>query len=282
MDDQKAEEKAFHARLVLLVPVAASLIVGVVCALLILVSDVGFPTVTLLPESGFGPVINAAIFVSLTGLGASMIYLFLKRKMKGLIRFLIGFAITVVTFFISDLYFWMLISFLNVAYVELLALAGAVLVTIVVDVELFALRNIGGEIIILALGGALGTFLGATIPTFSAVLILLFLAAYDVLAVFRGPVGKIATEGLEYVRGLSFSFRDIQMGLGDLTFYSMLVGHGLIFFGVWACIGGIVGVLMGSSLSFKMLEKKGMFPGLPFSIGLGLFGVLVAVILTGF
>jgi hypothetical protein len=282
MDDQKAEEKAFHASLVLLVPVAASLIVGVVCALLILVSDVGFPTVTLLPESGFGPVINAAIFVSLTGLGASMIYLFLKRKMKGLIRFLIGFAITVVTFFISDLYFWMLISFLNVAYVELLALAGAVLVTIVVDVELFALRNIGGEIIILALGGALGTFLGATIPTFSAVLILLFLAAYDVLAVFRGPVGKIATEGLEYVRGLSFSFRDIQMGLGDLTFYSMLVGHGLIFFGVWACIGGIVGVLMGSSLSFKMLEKKGMFPGLPFSIGLGLFGVLVAVILTGF
>jgi hypothetical protein len=279
MADQKEAETPFHASPVLLVPVAASLIIGVLFAYLILASQAVFPSVTPLPEMGFGPVINALIFVMLTGFGASLIYLFLKRKMKNLIRFLIGFAITVVTFFLSNVYLWMLLSLINVADVELLAFVDAILITAIVDVELFALHNIGGELIVLSLGGALGTFLGASIPTISAVLILLFLAAYDIVAVFRGPVGKIASEGLDYLHGLSFSFKDIQMGLGDLTFYSMLAAHALIFFGFLASFGGIVGVLLGSFLSFKMLEKKGMFPGLPFSIILGLLGVFVAVVL---
>jgi hypothetical protein len=281
MADQIEAEKPFHASPVLLAPVAASLIIGVLFAYLILVSQAVFPSVTPLPEMGLGPVVNALIFVVLTGFGASMIYLFLKRKMKNLIRFLVGFAITVVTFFLSNVYLWMLFSFINVADIELLTFVDAILVTVIVDVELFALHNTGGELVILVLGGALGTFLGASIPTISAVLILLFLAAYDVVAVFRGPVGKIASEGLEldYLRGLSFSFRDIQMGLGDLTFYSLLAAHALIFFGFLASFGGIVGVLIGSFLSFKMLEKKGMFPGLPFSIILGLLGILVAVVL---
>ena len=275
----KTEEEPFHANPVLLAPVAASLVVGVSCAYLIVKSEVRFPSVTPLPDVGFGPIFNAAIFVVLVSVGASMIYLFLRRKMRGVIRFLIGFSITLVTFFLSYVYLWMLLSMLNVADVGLLTLLDGVLITVIVDLELFALHNIGGEIIILGLGGALGTFLGAAIPTLSAVLILLFLAAYDIIAVFRGPVGKIATEGSEYLRGLSFSFRDIQMGLGDLTFYSMLVSHAWIFFGAWASTGGIVGVLAGSFLSFKMLERKGMFPGLPFSIALGLLGVLLVVVL---
>jgi len=273
------KEQVFQASLLLLVPVAASLIVGFLCSSLISVSQTDLPAVAFLPDSGFGPFLNATIFVVLTAIGASAIYLFLKHEARWVIRFLIGFAITVVTFFLSSLYFWMLLSLLNVRDADLLVLVDAILVTIVVDVELFVLDNVGAELIILILGGALGTFLGASIPTFSAVLILVFLAAYDVVAVFRGPVGKIALEGLEELRGLSFSFKNIQMGLGDLTFYSMLISHAFIFFGPWACLGGAVGVLAGSFLSFKMLEKRGMFPGLPFSISLGLLGVFAAAVL---
>lgn len=280
MAEQKQAETPFHASPILLIPVAASLAIGVLFAFLIISSQTIFPTVTPLPEIGFGPIVNALIFVVLTGFGASLIYLFLKRKMKNIIRFIIGFAITVVTFFLSTVYLLMLFSLVNVTNVELLAFIDAILITAVVDVELFALTNVGGELVILALGGAIGTFLGAAIPTISAVLILLFLAAYDIVAVFKGPVGKIAaSEGLDILRGLSFSFRDIQMGLGDLTFYSMLAAHALIFFGPVASVGGILGVIIGSFLSFKMLEKKGMFPGLPFSIILGLVGVFAAVIL---
>ena len=279
MADQKEAEEPFHASPILLAPVAASLIVGVLFAYLILDSQAVFPSVTPLPEMGFGPVANALIFVALAAFGATIIYVFMKRKKESFIRLLIGFAITVVTFFLSDVYLLMLFSLTNVADLELLAFVAAILITIITDLELFMFHNVGGELIILALGGAIGTFLGAAIPTISTVLILLFFAVYDVITVFRGPVGKIASEGLDYLRGLSFTFRDIQMGLGDLTFYAMLAAHALIFFGPLASLGSIIGVLAGSFLSFKMLERKGMFPGLPFSILLGLLGLFIVVIL---
>jgi presenilin-like A22 family membrane protease len=129
------------------------------------------------------------------------------------------------------------------------------------------------------LGGGLGAFLGFSIPTLSAFMILSFLAVYDAFAVYHGPVGKIAHSGLEQLRGLSFSFKDIQMGLGDLTFYSMLSGHMLLYFGFISCIASLIGILVGCLLAFKMLEKRGMFPGLPFPILFGLTaGFLVSLL----
>ena len=133
------------------------------------------------------------------------------------------------------------------------------------------------EITILAFGGATGVLLGASVPFLSAVTILVLLSVYDVFAVFRGPVGKIASQGLDSLPGISFSFRDVHVGLGDLTFYSMLVSRIFLSFGWLALVAAMLGVLFGSFLSFKMVEKKGMFPGLPFSILFGLLGASLVV-----
>jgi positive regulator of sigma E activity len=97
-----------------------------------------------------------------------------------------------------------------------------------------------------------------------------------VFAVYYGPVGKIAHAGLDQLKGLSFSFKDIQMGLGDLVFYSMLSGSMLLNFSVVSYLVSLVGILIGAFLTFVMLEKKGIFPGLPFPIFLGLVGGLLA------
>jgi hypothetical protein len=70
------------------------------------------------------------------------------------------------------------------------------------------------------------------------------------------------------------------MGLGDLTFYSMLSGHMLLYMGLVPCLVSIVGILAGCALSFKMLEKKGIFPGLPFPILLGLLGGMLVWLLS--
>lgn len=107
-------------------------------------------------------------------------------------------------------------------------------------------------------------------------LILIFLAFYDVFAVYRGPVGKIANIGLDQLRGLSLSFKEVQIGLGDFTFYSMLSGHMLLNYGYVPCLASIIGIAVGCVLSFKMLEKKGMFPGLPLPIFLGLAASFIA------
>ena len=66
------------------------------------------------------------------------------------------------------------------------------------------------------------------------------------------------------------------MCLGDLVFYSMLSGSMHLNFGWVPCLVSLIGILDGSFLTFLMLKKKGIFPGLPFPILLGLAGGLLA------
>jgi len=269
----------FEAKLVHLMPILASLLFGALCAYLILTSTMEFYTITPFSEDIFGSLGNAVYFVVLVGVGASLIYLLLKRKSRKLIALITGFALTAAFFMLSMVYLSAAFSRFAVPYLEALVLLLSMLITVLADFAVFRTRNKTHSLLILCLGGALGTFLGVSIPTLSAVLILGFLAVYDVFAVYHGPVGKIAHSGLEQLRGLSFSFKYIQIGLGDLTFYSMLSGHMFLNFGFIPCLASIIGISFGCLVSFKMLEKKGMFPGLPFPITFGLTaGILASLV----
>jgi presenilin-like A22 family membrane protease len=263
----------FRAEPIYLLPVLASLLVGVVCASIVLVAPVPRTAVTPFPENPVGSLGNGLYFVVLAGVGASLIYLLLKRRNLKLITLITGFAITAAAFLLSSVYLYAALSIFNVPYTDLLVLALAVPITVLVDLAVFRARGKVYSLAILLLGGALGAFLGMSIPILSAVLILSFLAAYDVFAVYRGPVGKIAQTGLEQLRGLSVSFRDVQIGLGDLTFYSMLTALVLTNAGPAGpalCVASITGVLIGAFVALKMLERRGIFPGLPFPVALGL------------
>jgi hypothetical protein len=252
-----------------LLPILASLLFGMLCAYLILTSAMETYSITPFPE-GTGSIGNAVYFVVLAGVGAFLLFLLLKRKSLKLISWITGFALTAAVFMLSLVYLSAAFSAFEFPYLTLLILVLTFLITSLAYLAIFRLREAARNITVLCIGGALGAFLGAMIPTLSTLLILGFLAAYDVYAVYRGAVGKIARNGLDQLRGLSFSFKDVQMGLGDLTFYSMLSGHMLINFGAVSSLASIVGILLGCMLTFKMLEKKEMFPGLPFPIAFGL------------
>jgi presenilin-like A22 family membrane protease len=213
------------------------------------------------------------------GLGASLIYLLLRKRNHRLINLIIGFALTTAVFLLSIIYLSAAFSIFIVPQAEALILTLSISLTAMVDLIIFRTNSKLCDMIILCLGGGLGAFLGFSVPTLSAFLTLIFLAVYDAVAVYHGPVGKIAHSGLEQLRGLSFSFKDIQTGLGDLTFYSMLSGHMLRYFGFLPCLASLIGILAGCLLAFKMLEKRGMFPGLPFPILFGLAaGFLVSLL----
>ena len=271
----------FKAGLIHLTPILASLLFGVLCALLISTSQLKIYQVTPFTESVSGSFGNACYFVVLVGVGASLLYLLLKRKNHKLVTLITGFALTTAVFMLSIIYLSATFSMFAIPQIEglILILILSLLITFTVDFVIFRRRNRTCDLVVLCLGGALGTFLGISIPTLSAILILVFLAIYDVFAVYRGPVGKIAHSGLEQLRGLSFSFKDVQMGLGDLTFYSMLSGHMLLNFGFIPCLASITGILFGCLLAFKMLERKGMFPGLPFPVALGLIPLIISLFL---
>jgi presenilin-like A22 family membrane protease len=262
----------FDAQFVYLVPILASLLFGLACAYLLLLQPVPTIPVTPFPEdTASGPFGNAFYFVIIIAASATVFYILLKRKNRRLVSFLIAFALTTSSLLLSMIYLSAILAY--VPSLDFLLIPLSILVTAGFVLAVFRLSSKARNIAVVCLGGALGVFFGAFIPLFSAVLILAFLAVYDVFAVYYGPVGKIAHSGLDQLQGLSYSFKEVQMGLGDLVFYSMLSGSMLFNFNsLLPCLMSIIGILAGSFLTLLMLEKKGIFPGLPFPILLGLAG----------
>jgi presenilin-like A22 family membrane protease len=265
----------FDAHVVYLVPVLASLLFGLCCAYLLLPQSVELVDVTPFPDdTTAGPLSNAIYFVILLAISATVFYILLKRKSRRLITGLIALAMTAASMLLSLIYLSAIFAY--VPSLDVLVLPLSILITAFFDLAIFRLGSKARNVAVVCLGGALGVFFGASIPLLSALLILAFLAVYDVIAVYRGPVGKIAQAGLDQLQGLSYSFKDVQMGLGDLVFYSMLSGTMLFKLGWLPCLVSIIGILAGSFITLLLLEKKGIFPGLPFPILLGIVGGLLA------
>jgi presenilin-like A22 family membrane protease len=228
-------------------------------------------------DSTAGPWGNALYFVILIAASATVFYILLKRRSKRIIKILITTALTTAAMLLSLVYLSALLVYVPVLNNLWVLIGLSIALTVLFDLAIFKLGSVARNVAVICIGGALGVFFGFSVPLYSAVLILAFLAAYDVFAVYKGPVGKIAQSGLDQLSGLSFSFKDIQMGLGDLVFYSMLTG--IMFFSflpsILPTIVALIGIMAGSIITFFMLEKKGIFPGLPFPILFGLAGGLI-------
>jgi presenilin-like A22 family membrane protease len=267
----KSETDRFKFDIIYLLPILGSLLFGLVCAYVLAPVPSESVPVTPIPEEIPGAQWgNALYFVVLIALAATMFYILLKRRSKRIIKGLIVVALTTASLLLSLVYLSALFAY--APSWDFLVIPFSIALTVFFDFVIFRLGRVPRDVVVVCLGGALGIFFGKFIPLWSAVLILVFLAIYDVFAVYKGPVGKIAESGLDQLQGLSFSFKDIQMGLGDLVFYSML--SGIMFFSflpnVIPTIAAVIGILVGSIITLFMLEKKGIFPGLPFPILLGL------------
>ena len=267
----KSETDRFKFDIIYLLPILGSLLFGLVCAYVLAPVPSESVPVTPIPEEIPGAQWgNALYFVVLIALAATLFYILLKRRSKRIIKGLIVVALTTASLLLSLVYLSALFAY--APSWDFFVIPLAIVITVLFDFVIFRLGRVPRDVVVVCLGGALGIFFGKFIPLWSAILILVFLAIYDIFAVYKGPVGKIAESGLDQLQGLSFSFKDIQMGLGDLVFYSML--SGIMFFSflpnVFPTIAAVIGILVGSIITLFMLEKKGIFPGLPFPILLGL------------
>jgi presenilin-like A22 family membrane protease len=281
-EQNAAEQDKFKFQLVYLGPILASMLFGLLCAYILTPLQNEVIPITPIPEETPGAQwANGLYFVIIIAIAATMFYLLLKRKSKRIITALIVVAMTTASLLLSLVYLSTLFSY--VPSYDFLVIPLSLVITALFDLAVFRLGSLARNVAVIAVGGALGIFFGFFIPLWSAIVILAFLAIYDVIAVYKGPVGKIAqSSGLDTLQGLSFSFKDIQMGLGDLVFYSMLTGvmYKAFLPNLIPVVAAVVGVMLGSILTFYMLEKKGLFPGLPFPILFGLsLGLATAFLL---
>jgi len=78
-----------------------------------------------------------------------------------------------------------------------------------------------------------------------------------------------------------FNYQELTIGMGDMVFYSLLAMTALLFGGVASFLGAGLGIVAGTFLGFKALQRFEMFPGLPFSLLLGIAGLFAGGLLTG-
>ena len=228
--------------------------------------------ITIFPETAGGITLNASIFVVLMAAAGTVMYLFIKLGKKNIVKYLINFAMLALLLFLfvwyGSIYANYIPSSLTSGFVWVLVSIAA---TAVLALAIFKSKGPSHLAAIITIGGMTGTFLGVSVPTLTAIALLLALAAYDLFAVYKGPIGKMAqSTNIEDFKGAVFTYGDLTVGMGDMVFYSMLASNAMINFGVLPFVAGGIGIILGAYLGFKMLEGRDMFPGLPFAIILGL------------
>jgi presenilin-like A22 family membrane protease len=274
-------EEKFRATAIHLVPEVATLIMAGILATAVLESKMEVEAITAFPETPTGATLNMTMFVAIMAVIATVMYLLVKHGLERIFRLILKIAIVAVLFALVNWYAEAFLAILR-APIDLAAgatFASSLVLTAALAYAINFTRGVTQVVAITFLGAMLGTFLGASIPTLTTIILLLGLVCYDILAVFKGPIGKIAEKTeLENLSGATLTFGDLTVGLGDLVFYSMLASHALFTFGLISYVAASIGVIIGTFLGFKMLEKRSTFPGLPLSLICGL-GILALTIL---
>jgi hypothetical protein len=281
----ESESKVFKPRPKHLLPVVLGLLAT--GALAYPISIVAPPQAQVTPfdvNSVSGASLNAVVFVFALGASATVMFLLIRRGLMRFIRRLVKGALVIVSFAVA---FWYSTSILAsvvdlstnlwtlISLVLSIGIAAAIALTIFSKGQT---RQLSG---VTALGALTGVFLGYSIGLVTALVLVGALVVYDIVAVFRGPVGALA-KAVEAgdLPGAMYTYGELTIGMGDLVFYSLLATTAIVSFGVFSFFGAALGILAGSYLGFRALSRFEMFPGLPFSLLLGVAGMLLTAIAT--
>ena len=283
-EEQKTEPGVFKPRLKHLYPVILSLAVTGILGLPISNPN-SVPQAQVTPFQGNGldaASLNALVFVIALGASATIMFLLIRRGRMRFIRSLIKVAVLVVSFAVA---FWYAASILfllpnspadPLATIILLAVSAGT--ALAVALTMFGKTRRYQLVGITLISALTGIFLGYSIGPVTALVLVGALVIYDIVAVFRGPVGKLA-RSIENgdLPGAMFTQGELTIGMGDMVFYSLVATTALVYYGgVVSFFAAAIGILAGTFLGFKALSKYEMFPGLPFALLLGVAGMIAA------
>ncbi len=225
--------------------------------------------------------LNAVVFVIALGASATAMFLMVRRGRMKFIRSLIKAAVLIVSFAVAFWYtssiFFLIPNSPSDPLATILLLGVSLGTAIAIALTMFGKTKKYQLIGVTLIGALTGIFLGYSIGPLTALVLIGALVIYDIVAVFRGPVGALAKSIEEGdLPGAVFTYGDLTIGMGDMVFYSLVATTALVYFGgVLSFFGAAIGILAGTFLGFKALSRYEMFPGLPFSLLLGVAGMLL-------
>src|SRR5256712_8312143 len=232
-----------------------------------------------------GASLNAVVFVFALGASATVMFLLIRRGRMRFIRRLVKGALVLVSFAVAFWYSTSILALVVDLSTNLWTFASLFLslgIAAAIGLTIFGkgqIRQLSG---VTALGALTGVFLGYSIGPVTALVLVGALVVSVIVAVFRGPVGALgkAVQAGD-LPGAMYTYGELTIGIGELVFYSLVATTAMVFFGLLSFFGTAVGILAGSYLGFRALSKYEMFPGLPFSLLLGVAGMLLTATATG-
>jgi len=262
-----SQNNKFKVSIIHLSPIVFSLILSSFFSYIILFLNPEVPELTFLPETANGVALNALIFTILMASTATFIYFLIRFGFQKTVKKLIKAALILSISLIIYWYCEVVLALKNLFYLLIIVLA----LTISLSYLIFFFKGVAQISAIITIASLIGVFLGVSIPYFTTVTILLALSIYDVISVYKGPIGKIVEKAkLEEFTGAVFTYKNLTIGVGDIVFYSMLISNTIVNLGFYSYLGAIAGIIIGAYVALKMLEKREVFPGLPLALILGL------------
>ncbi|WP_455368236.1 hypothetical protein [[Eubacterium] cellulosolvens] len=241
-----------------------------------------YERLTVFPETTMGASLNSLIFVIALFIMATIIYLIVKRGRLSILKYALRFSLVLSTFLLTNWYISKIFQFSHTElFIDIFSFLISICLTILVWFTVYRRKGTIQVLTIGAIGSLIGTFLAFSIPLLSATVLLLALVIYDVISVYKGPIGKLSENiHLNEFTGAAFTFEDVTIGMGDVVFYSMLVSMAFKNFGISIYVVSSLGVLLGAYWGMLMLKKRDFFPGLPLAILIGLIMMFSSVYLV--
>ncbi|MCX8188521.1 MAG: hypothetical protein N3F64_02320 [Nitrososphaeria archaeon] len=112
-------------------------------------------------------------------------------------------------------------------------------------------------------------------------LLLIGFALFDLYEVFRGPLKHLAQSmHSNEISLLLVKVDEIEVGIGDLLFYSLSTGLAYSVGGEILALTSIILIKLGVLATLLLLERRKMLPGLPLPVLLSVFATFLVSLLS--
>ncbi|MHA1293294.1 MAG: hypothetical protein ACTSQJ_11585 [Promethearchaeota archaeon] len=252
--------------------------------------------------------INGLIFTLMAALSAFAMIFLVKKFGLNVLKYIFGasfgFLGFILTVFFAGIFIYLI--FIQIPYSDqvgftylllmnyILPICAAIFISIIIykyfTSESFYTKNF----IVLYIGLLIGAFMGVIMPLWTTVAILLGISFWDIFAVKhkRGPIKEmidiasrdsnkkdLSEEKLkEKIESgdLIYDTSKLEIGIGDLAFYSMLTSAALIQTeNLFIMFLTAAAIIIGTGITISGLKRNKILPGLPISIFLGI-GVMLS------
>ncbi|MHA2430883.1 MAG: hypothetical protein ACXACC_07610 [Promethearchaeota archaeon] len=256
-----------------------------------------------------GGILNGVIFTVMAAASAFLIIYLVKKRGIDVLKYIFGLSFGFLSFFLSLFFSSIIVYLIFLQFPESQSLVHTYYaftnILLPIYVGIFTLFLLYGyftsksiiikNIIVLYMGLLVGASMGVLMPLWTTLAILIGISIWDIFAVLykKGPIKEmidIASQGNDFNGSTKKDIQEkiesgeavydtskLEIGIGDLAFYSMLTSSALIQANsVIVMISTSIAIIIGTGITIMGLRRNKILPGLPISIFLGIGTMLIS------